>query len=273
MKGILVYRENDIEKNIWFIKNLISNYKKCQIDLILKTSKDFKANDINFVINRSRLSYISSYYEHNGILVFNNFKTTNICNNKYLTFKYFSKLGIEMLNTCLVKDLNDYGSFIKYPAVVKSLNGHGGSEVFLASSKEQVNNINTKYKGNLIIQNFIKDNPGDMRIYLMDGKIYACVLRTSNEDFRCNFSLGGKVSFAEPTKEQVEIANKIYKELNSFYIGIDFIKYKGKWILNEIEDVVGSRMLYSLGLNDVVEDFVSKSIEIIKKHPLGDSNS
>jgi gamma-F420-2:alpha-L-glutamate ligase len=47
------------------------------------------------------------------------------------------------------------------------------------------------------------------------------------------------------------------------FVGVDFIRDEGKWILNEIEDVVGSRMLYKTANIDVADLYlkhVAKSI-------------
>ena len=45
------------------------------------------------------------------------------------------------------------------------------------------------------------------------------------------------------------------------YIGVDFIKDHGKWIVNEVEDAAGARMLYSLTDLDIAEMYMSHICE------------
>ena len=86
----------------------------------------------------------------------------------------------------------------------------------------------------------------DIRIYVLNKKIIASVKRKSTTDFRSNFCLGGTASLIESNEQQIEIVNKITANLDAHYIGIDFLVSNGQTFLNEIEDVVGARMLYTL---------------------------
>ena len=49
-------------------------------------------------------------------------------------------------------------------------------------------------------------------------------------------------------------------EFDSFFVGIDFIVDKGNWIVNEMEDPVGTRMLYQTSSKNVVSDYVNEMI-------------
>ena len=80
----------------------------------------------------------------------------------------------------------------------------------------------------------------------MGGRVIASVLRTSKTDFRSNFSLGGEAALVEAPPEVLNMALKLSDYLLADYIGVDFIKDHGKWIVNEVEDAAGARMLYSL---------------------------
>ena len=98
----------------------------------------------------------------------------------------------------------------------------------------------------------------------MPGKILAAVLRRSETDFRSNFSLGGEVSLVDPPAEICEMVETLQTKFAFDFVGVDFIRDEGKWILNEIEDVVGSRMLYKTANLDVAELYlqhVAKEME------------
>ena len=83
------------------------------------------------------------------------------------------------------------------------------------------------------------------------------IRRFSQTDFRANYCLGGEIEWYDLTKEQKQLVEKILEHLSCDYVGIDFmIDEKGKWIFNEIEDVVGSRSLYTLKKVDTAKLYI-----------------
>jgi len=94
-------------------------------------------------------------------------------------------------------------------------------------------------------------------VYVLAGEVALSVLRRSEKDFRSNFSLGGTASIVECTPYQKDIINKLYNSLSFDFVGIDFIFNDGEWILNEIEDVVGTRMIYNYTSIDIVDKWLT----------------
>ncbi|MBP5313113.1 MAG: hypothetical protein J6112_09815, partial [Clostridia bacterium] len=76
-----------------------------------------------------------------------------------------------------------------------------------------------------------------------------------------NFSLGGKAEPYTLSPEEEETVYKIVRELKSpDLIGADFLVTEEGLLFNEIEDVVGTRMLYAVyGIDaaKVFADYVS----------------
>ena len=107
-----------------------------------------------------------------------------------------------------------------------------------------------------ILQEPSSDLGIDVRVYTVGSSALCGVLRKSQSDFRSNFSLGGSAEPFNITSMQREAVSVLRQSLDSDYIGIDFIKHKGEWVVNEIEDAAGARMLYSLGEIDICENFV-----------------
>ena len=95
-----------------------------------------------------------------------------------------------------------------------------------------------------------------MRVYVLGGKVLVAVKRSSKTDFRSNFSLGGNAELTTVSQKVLEYIERIVKELEADFIGIDFIRHNGEWVLNEIEDVVGTRMIYSLTKTDAAEVYI-----------------
>ena len=102
------------------------------------------------------------------------------------------------------------------------------------------------------------DTPGkDLRVYVTGNRITACMLRTSETDFRSNFCLGGQARVYTLSGEEEKMLKKIMSHLSIGHCGIDFLFHQDHLIFNELEDVVGSRMLYSYTDIDVVDDYIA----------------
>lgn len=136
--------------------------------------------------------------------------------------------------------------------VIKSVSGHGGKEVmtleqFLKGDAElgkQESDAANYYKDKFVIQPLINANGRDLRVYVLGHEIIGAVLRKSVYGFKSNYSLGGSVSLYELSTKQKNIVNRIIDAFDFSYVGIDFLLDENEnLIFNEIEDVVGSRML------------------------------
>lgn len=269
MIGYLIYDSFGIKRNEWFINNLISEASSHGVTLVLKnysSVKDAKKDSLpNFAIIRTINPKINKYYNSRGVICFNNYKTSKIANNKWLTFKFAKKLNVSVMPTKRLNKIN--AKKVKYPFIAKSVNGHGGNEVFLINNKEEydnlIKNVNVK---NYIMQPVCSSVGKDIRVYLLGGKILKSVLRSSTSSFKSNYSLGGKASLTSINENQQKIVNSVYENLNCDFVGIDFILDNGCWILNEIEDAVGCRMLYELTDINVTKLFINYVIERVKNN-------
>jgi len=256
MIGWLIYDNEGYERNKWFADNLIEKALKFNLNIKLKIIE----NDFNyqidfptFAIIRTINPRLTKFLEDNGVTTFNNYNTSLIANDKWKTYEFCKKLNIETMKTYPLKDYISLKN-LKYPFVIKSVDGHGGKEVFLVKDSLYLNNLLNKINVNRYIAQDFCSNPGiDMRVYLLNGEILASMLRENNKDFKSNFTLGGSARVTQETKEQKEIITKIQNALKSDLIGIDFIYNNNKWVLNEIEDVVGTRMIYKLTNIDIIE--------------------
>ena len=247
-KGLIIYPKMEKERNLFFINKCLEEFNKSQISLLYKDEEDvleyLKNNHVGFVIYRARDYRISEALEKQGIKVFNNSVANKIANDKYLTYLFLKENNLPYNESFLNKDELDY------PFIYKSRNGHGGKEVFLISNKDDL-----KEKDNYIYQRYMP-NDGDVRIYLINDSVVIAVKRTNKNDYRSNFSLGGEVSLYQPSKEMVDSAIKVARLLKSDYIGVDFLLTKDGFIINEIEDPVGARMVYQTSCVDIIDLFI-----------------
>ncbi len=250
MKGWIIYNREDAEKNIAFISRLSAELAKYDIETKLVFSEgELKKETPSFAINRSRDYKIAERLENKGVKVFNESALTKLSNDKKKMWEFFEGKVPQMK---LVRD---------YPFVLKSLDGHGGGEVFMVNSREEEDKailaLGTK---EYLKQEVCSDLGKDKRVYVVGGEVVAAVLRES-DDFRSNYSLGGKATATELTEKEKEIIDKITQLINIDYAGIDLIYHNGEPVFNEIEDPVGARMLYENTYIDIVEIFIKYIVD------------
>lgn len=265
--GWLIYDPVDIPRNQWFIAELTRCAAKHSLTLRL-VSSDQKlpfcavSQDIpvlldaqhpearpDFIINRSRDAAWSAPWEACGIRVFNRAAVTEITNDKYRTYCYFHQQhGIPMAKTHLVE--HDIPS-LPTPLVKKPLDGHGGAGVEWVTDLAALD----AQKRPFLLQEPVVTG-WDVRVYVLGGEIYEAVLRTSDCDFRSNFSLGGTVSLFSPDPQMRQLLSEIQNLLPLDFAGVDFLRRSdGSYILGEIEDAVGCRMLYQLTERNPAADY------------------
>ena len=288
MTGWLIYSKEDAKKNEAYIGLYIDEGKKRGIEIILIYSEvlefgvkngeyytAYKGKTISkpdFAISRTIYPLLTRHLECMGIPVFNNSQIADICNDKARTYQFVAKLGIPVIDTTFVKkkELKKYLKSITKPTVVKAVDGHGGSQVFLLETKDLANEVIVEeiiYKmggSDCVLQPLTGNKNSDLRVYVIGKEVIAAVVRTANNGFRSNYSLGGRVSLYTLSVEEKVIVDQIIHLFDFGMAGIDFlIGDNGELIFNEIEDVVGARMLYAcsnINLVGLYLDFIKRQL-------------
>ncbi|MDF2869255.1 MAG: hypothetical protein K0R05_830 [Anaerocolumna sp.] len=280
MTGWLIYGKKDAEKNKGYIDFYMTEGKILGIDIVLLHREKIEVGIKNdswfirydgkdctkpdFVIVRTIYPLLSKQLEGLSIPVFNSSEIARICNNKAITYQSVANLSIPIIDTTFVENaaVSQKLKVIIEPTVIKTVSGHGGSQVYLSLPKcssalpdpyKEIRSSETTKEEILagigyedcVMQPFISGRHQDLRVYVIGKEIIAAILRTSNDGFRANFSLGGNVREYELSEDELITIRKIIKHFDFGMVGIDFlIGDKGELIFNEIEDVVGARMLY-----------------------------
>ena len=171
-------------------------------------------------------------------------EVNRIANNKLRTFELATLLGIPAVPTKRIRRIDEITS---YPVVLKTVDGHGGNEVFLCSSKKQAVAFFSQFRDHeLIVQPYIESGARDVRVFMIGDEVVGAVKRTGNGSFKSNYTLGGSVEKYILSSWQEKEVKTIARALKSDYIGIDFLLLPdGRWLLNEIEDPVGARSFYT----------------------------
>ncbi len=254
--GCLIYDKEGASINGFFIKRLCEEAEALGLKLSPVTfDGDYSLLDgFDFAISRVRDHRVNAFFEERGIKVFNNSRINFVANDKWETYLLAKRLSVPVMptRTVTLEELDG----LEYPCVLKSRDGHGGKEVFMPYSPKEAREILSTVKKPFIEQKPCDCLGVDTRVYCVGGRIVAAVKREAISGFKSNFSLGGSAKKVEPTKLQEEIIDKLYNELKFDFVGVDFIMDNGEWVLNEIEDPVGSRMLYHSTNLDIAKLFI-----------------
>lgn len=280
----LIYREADVEKNsryIGFYRERSEAFGM-ETELMLVERMEFGVKNgrhylmydgeclpaPDAAVVRAIYPMLNRQLEYLGIPVFNNSFVSEICNDKAKTCQYVAQTGIKMIDTAYYKFERAEAALdgIYRPSVVKAVAGHGGSQVFYLDRdrKEAIPDIITGLDhSDFIVQPFTGSRHQDLRVYIIGTEIVGAVLRTAKSGFKSNFSLGGDVCLYGLSAAEKETVDRILSLFEFGMVGIDFIiGDQGELLFNEIEDVVGARMLYQCAPGI---DLVGKYLRFIKE--------
>lgn len=285
--GWLVYDRAGAEYNKSYIQMYFEEAEKLDIQIQLvfaeelfvgvteqKSAVFYKGRKIkkpDFVICRTIYPFLSKMLEKAGVTVFNNAMVAEIANDKAKTYAYLAKEGIPMLDSIFIRRRDAKEAVEKLPNqwVIKSVDGHGGKQVFLKTEQNVAEILENTGQSDLVAQPFLQGPCEDVRVYVLGKEILACVRRRAKDGFKSNFSLGGEVELYNLRKEEEQLVQRIIAKFSFGLVGIDFlIDETGKFVFNEIEDVVGARMLYQLTDINLVERYLSFILQQIEKEEI-----
>lgn len=173
-----------------------------------------------------------------GVLVVNDPHTlANALSKAY--FQHFPE--VVRPTTLISRDeelISDFVDEMGGKAVLKPLQGSGGSGVFLVDRKESPNLSQIveaiARDGYVVAQEYLPEaKNGDVRMFLMngrplqvDGEYAAFRRRSSSEDVRSNMSAGGTAEKVKVTEEMLELVEAVRPKLladGMFLVGLDIV--------------------------------------------------
>ncbi|GAB2534720.1 ATP-grasp domain-containing protein [Gracilibacillus alcaliphilus] len=257
MKGWLIYRCEDANNNRRFIEWLQLEARELGIELELIFYHDInygvhegnlfvragQASLPEFVVMRAMDPLLSKQLEYLQIPVFNNAYVAEIANNKAKTHQLFASYGIKMADTMFVSQDQFNPNHYPYPFILKDTRGRSGRQVFKIDDPAQLQPLTADQ---YIVQSPVTLGK-DLRVFVMGNQIIGAVLRQSAQDFKANYTLGGHISLYTLSQKEREQVEQIIKVFPADFIGIDFVFDSHQHLLlNEVEDIVGSRSLVQL---------------------------
>ncbi len=262
--GWLLYDERDYEENRMFAAHMQKSGVPFGIALQVVFSGDVDralSDAPDFVISRQRDPLLSARIEGLGIPVFNNASVCSICHDKRNTHRFLA--GLPLMKTTFLEPGNTFlpapGDF---PLVIKPAFGHGGDRVTLVQNLEELALALSAIAPMPALAQEVATGAGcDLRIYVLFGEIVAAVMRTAKSGIVSNFKRGGNVALHTPAPDERALAETVIRRFADSnaplsFAGIDLLFQHGQPVVNEIEDVVGSRMLYQVGGPDIIAMYI-----------------
>lgn len=248
MRVAIVYDKERAKGNERFALLLGRGLKKYGIETRTFVYPETNFTECDAVVMRTLIPELSEEFTAKGVPVFNNIKTQLIAGDKAKTYEFLREIGVPFIPYKRMPC-----TFGEYPVIVKSVDGHGGTEVFIAGNDAEFSELKKKIEEefsdeNNLLDRFIvqrlADKSDDKRVYVLGGEPVVAMKRVNRFDYKSNYKQGGIASVAPLSEEERGYVRRIYEGLGCDYVGIDFMTYKGKPVVNEIEDIVGCRMVY-----------------------------
>lgn len=260
-RGWLLYDSGDYEVNRAFAEHMREIGKRVNLamEVVLTDTLRKPLTALpDFIVSRQRNHRLSAEFEAAGVPVFNCARVCEICNDKRNTHRFLD--GLPLIRSLFAEPGGEYRpSPQAYPLVVKPAAGHGGDRVSLAENQAQLEcALQSIWPSPAIIQEAASEAGRDLRLYVVFGEIKAAVLRTATVGIVSNYKRGGSVLLHTPTDAETALAQRVIRRFAEngaplSFAGIDLIYHRGEPVVNEVEDVVGSRMLYKVSDIDIAD--------------------
>jgi len=203
---------------------------------------------------------------------------------KAMNKMYFQLFPEELRpRTLITRDKQEIRSFIKEEkgtAVLKPLQGSGGSGVFLVHPEDRAN-LNQMIEsltrdGYVIAQEYLPAaSMGDIRLFVMNGQPlrykgkYAAFRRVrTGDDMRSNVHAGGRLAKAEITETHLQLVEMVRPKLvqdGMFLVGIDIVGNKLMEINVFSPGGFGSAQLFEkVNFSNAVFDALERKVEYMR---------
>ena len=204
MKAWLIVNTFMDNQKFNYLYQLLSDaFNKRHISLEIKRAEDISLEVNKPIINKPDFAifwdkdiYLAQRLEQNGVRLFNNAASIELCDNKILMYQELAKNNISIPRTFIApKTFEGLGynklSFIEqvikeigWPIVIKEAYGSFGEQVYLANDIDELKSIIDRigYK-DFLMQEFISSSKGrDVRINVIGDQVVASMLRENKEN-------------------------------------------------------------------------------------------
>jgi len=210
---------------------------------------------------------IISQLERGGIFCINNRKTIETCSDKYRTILNLADAGVDCPKTVLIQGERGIEDAVEYlgnefPYIVKTLQGSQGVGVILVESIGSLRSMlqliwKVEADTELLLQEYIKAE-FDVRAHVLGDEVISAMKRyVIEDDFRSNYSQGGKIEAYELSDEEKEICIKASKSTGALWGGVDYIIKDDKPLVIEVNSSPGTEGIEKATKTNIVGKVLS----------------
>lgn len=209
-----------------------------------------------------------------GVRVFDN----NLLEHKYSIDKVtdiikLSLAGIPVPNTFYVRDfeaMRRHARETGFPVVVKPVRTGKGAGVFKADSEEELTTLieslvqKEKEAKSYLMQEYV-DYGLDLRCLVVGERVYTMRRIPKKDEFRANFSLGGRVEPFSLTEEDRELAIKALAAVDMSIGGVDILVGRdGRRYVLEVNHTAGFTGMEKATGENIARAYVEHAIKNAK---------
>lgn len=236
----VLYEPADLARNRWFATRLQEVGPRCGCDVVVVTTEQ-ALPPCDAVICRDRSVRRRVRLEETAALVVNPSRVALVGNDKLAQHRWLDLHGLP--RPTLVRGPT------RQAVVEKPRAGHGGRGVrMLAGVGADRGGWDT-----LIRERPVGRWGYSVRAVVLFGAVLGAFSRVHARDFRANVSLGAEARPFVLEGPASELVREVAAKLGPGYYGIDLLFEGDRPIVGEIEDVVGTRSLWQLGMVDPAE--------------------
>lgn len=222
-------------------KNLVFEFSKNKKFKIRQGNIDSDKLDIflfrGYNVNIVAAKILAEKLIRDGKVVIDEILGKRFIPSKTFETSKFAEYKINHPGTFQALDISSYKIILDkaaFPIVVKPLYGQKGQGIIKINNKTKALAFFRKNPEGYLIQEYLKTD-GDVRVFVVNNKILGAIKRfVLPGDFRSNASLGAKAEKIIPTKEMKKIAIKATRAMGYEIAGVDFLEYKNKLYVLEI---------------------------------------
>ena len=208
-----------------------------------------------------RLDLLNAMEEY-GLKLINSRESLEIASDKFLTSIYLDRHNIPTPKTIICENSNDALEAFKElgkDVVLKPLYGSKGIGITRISDMGFAENvIYTLGQLNEVfyIQEFIKHNHRDIRVFVLGNKAIAGMYRVSN-NWKTNIHSGATVEPIELTEDIKKLALKAAKITKTEIAGVDIVESERGLLVLEVNSIPGFTALQKVTEINLAEEIVS----------------
>lgn len=185
--------------------------------------------------------------------------------DKLTCLQMLSQHGIPIPQTLLV---NTYGEIHRlhrkiheFPKILKLQSGTHGLGVLKADDAQSLENLMEAFynlKQKMLVQEFIKESSGkDLRIFVVDGKVVASMMRSAPEgEFRSNLHRGGQGHSVMISEREKQVALKSAEVLGLSVAGVDMLRSSNGPRIIEVNASPGLEGIEGVSKVDVAKEII-----------------